>query len=287
MNDRMKDLAIRSLSGAILLAIFFGAILWSRWSFGVLSAVILVGCQWEFYCLCRANGAEPKVFTGLICGFALLAVNFIIFEQFGRGTADYTIGTAVSILLLFILLLIPVVFISELAGRSGNPIANISSTFTGVVYVAVPVSLLLYIPLLLDGGVWNGWTMLGFVFIVWANDVFAYLVGCTIGRHRMCERISPKKSWEGFVGGVLGAVAVALAIGYFRGGNLLVWGGLGVITALTGVAGDFVESMFKRSVGVKDSGKMLPGHGGWLDRFDAMLLSVPFVFVYLIIVCNQ
>lgn len=287
MSDKMKELGIRTFSGLILIAVFSGAVLFSRWSFGALLLAILVGCQWEFYRICRRGGVSPQSFTGLICGIALFVVNFIIFRQFGDGgIADYAAGNAVLILLLYIVVLLPSIFICELARKSDNPIANIAATVTGVVYAAVPVSLLLYIPLLLGGGEWNGWMMLGFVLIVWANDVFAYLVGCTFGKHRMCERISPKKSWEGFFGGVAGAIAVGLLVGRLLGGSLPVWGGLAAVTAVTGVAGDFVESMFKRSVGIKDSGAMLPGHGGWLDRFDAMLISVPFVFVYLLIVCN-
>ena len=126
--------------------------------------------------------------------------------------------------------------------------------------------------------------MLAFIGIIWVNDVFAYLVGVTFGKHRLCERISPKKSWEGFFGGLIGAVGAALLFGYLFGGNLCIWGGLGLIVALTGVAGDLVESLIKRSVDVKDSGALMPGHGGVLDRFDALILSVPFAVVYLLIV---
>jgi phosphatidate cytidylyltransferase len=126
--------------------------------------------------------------------------------------------------------------------------------------------------------------MMSYIVVIWANDVFAYLVGVVIGKHRLCERISPKKSWEGFFGGVVGAIGVAVLFGYLFEGNLWVWGGLGLVTALTGVAGDLAESMLKREADVKDSGAMMPGHGGFLDRFDAMLISAPFVFVYLCIV---
>ena len=111
-----------------------------------------------------------------------------------------------------------------------------------------------------------------------------FLVGVGIGRHRMCERISPKKSWEGFVGGVVAAVGFGALWGHLLGHNVLVWAGLGAIIAVTGVAGDFVESLFKRTAGVKDSGAILPGHGGMLDRFDALFISAPYVVLYLIVV---
>jgi phosphatidate cytidylyltransferase len=100
----------------------------------------------------------------------------------------------------------------------------------------------------------------------------------------MCERISPKKSWEGFVGGVVAAVGFAVLWGWLLDGNMLVWAGLGGVVAITGVAGDFVESLFKRSAGVKDSGAIMPGHGGVLDRFDALFISAPYAVLYLILV---
>ena len=150
--------------------------------------------------------------------------------------------------------------------------------------VAVPLSLLLYVPVVAGDGVWRPETVLCYIFIIWANDVFAYLVGMTFGRHRLCERLSPKKSWEGFFGGLAGAVVTGLAAAYALDANYWVWGGLALVASLSGVAGDLVESMFKREAGVKDSGQVIPGHGGVLDRFDALLLSAPYVFLYLLLV---
>ena len=123
--------------------------------------------------------------------------------------------------------------------------------------------------------------MIFYIFIIWANDVFAYLFGITLGKHRLFERISPKKSWEGFFGGVLGAMAMGYTAATILDGNTIVWVGMALVAALSGVFGDLVESMFKRSVDIKDSGNIIPGHGGWLDRFDALILSLPFVFIYL------
>ena len=131
---------------------------------------------------------------------------------------------------------------------------------------------------------WNPLIALAFIFIIWANDVFAYLVGSAIGKHRLFERISPKKSWEGLFGGVAGAVAMAILAAYVMDDSVCVWIGLAIVGSVTGVFGDLVESMFKRSIDMKDSGSSIPGHGGWLDRFDALLISVPFVFVYLLII---
>lgn len=285
MSVNMKNLVTRTLSGAVLAVVFFGAIYCSKWSFGALMLAMVVGCQREFYRLCRVAGSEPQRFAGTVLGASLAVSAFVIFMQFGGAEpVDAVVGKTVYALGLYMLLLVPTIFICEMVRNLLNPIANIASTFAGVVYVALPIALLFFVPLLLGGGEWNPWVMLGYVLIVWANDVFAYLVGCSIGRHRMCERISPKKSWEGFFGGVLGAIAVGVGVGWLLGANLWLWGGVAAVAAVTGVAGDFVESMLKRSVDVKDSGAMLPGHGGWLDRFDALLISTPFVFVYLLIV---
>ena len=156
----------------------------------------------------------------------------------------------------------------------------------GVVYVALPLSLMSVVPILLNQSeeAWNPWVFLCYLFLVWGNDVFAYLFGISFGRHKMCERLSPKKSWEGFFGGVAGSLAMGVLGAYITSGGYLVWIGLAVVVSLSSVVGDLVESMFKRDAGVKDSGSFIPGHGGMLDRFDALILSAPFAFIYIIAV---
>ena len=279
----MKNLMVRTLSGLVLVAVFVGAVLGSQWSFGALLLLILVGGQTEFYKLARETGLSPQRWMGLAVGVLLFALNFIVFRQFSRSVTDEA-GGAVLYLLLYIGLLLPTLFVCELFRRSATPLANLGATLLGVLYVAVPLSLLLYVPVLAGDGVWRPETVLCYIFIIWANDVFAYLVGMTFGRHRLCERLSPKKSWEGFFGGLAGAVATGLAAAYALDTNYWVWGGLALVASLSGVAGDLVESMFKREAGVKDSGQVIPGHGGVLDRFDALLLSAPYVFLYLLLV---
>ena len=279
----MKNLMVRTLSGLVLVAVFVGAVLGSQWSFGALLLLILVGGQTEFYKLARETGLSPQRWMGLAVGVLLFALNFIVFRQFSRSVTDEA-GGAVLYLLLYIGLLLPTLFVCELFRRSATPLANLGATLLGVLYVAVPLSLLLYVPVLAGDGVWRPETVLCYIFIIWANDVFAYLVGMTFGRHRLCERLSPKKSWEGFFGGLAGAVATGLAAAYALDANYWVWGGLALVASLSGVAGDLVESMFKREAGDKDSGQVIPGHGGVLDRFDALLLSAPYVFLYLLLV---
>jgi phosphatidate cytidylyltransferase len=277
----MKNLIVRGLSGLVLLAVVVGAMLWSKWSFGALLLIIMIGCVVEFYKLCRARGYAPMIGIGLASSVALFGLGFAVFICMGSGVT-LEIGTLVTGGLLFLLLIIPTVLVSELWHRSETPIANVATTFAALLYVALPMTLLLFIPQLLSGK-WEATTVLCYIALIWVNDVFAYLVGVAIGRHRMCERISPKKSWEGFLGGVIAAIGAGLLCGHLLGGDLLVWGGLAAVVAITGVAGDFVESMFKRSAQVKDSGAIMPGHGGFLDRFDALILSIPYAVAYLLL----
>lgn len=129
----------------------------------------------------------------------------------------------------------------------------------------------------------GAWPVLWYIFIIWANDVGAYLVGTTLGRHKLCPRISPLKTWEGAVGGLVAGVATGVAGAYAEGWNVWFWVGLSVVAVTTGVMGDLIESMFKRAAKVKDSGDLLPGHGGILDRFDSLIFSAPFVFAYFMI----
>lgn len=281
MSDKLKNLAVRTLSGAVLAAVMLGAIVWSQWSFGLLLLALTVGGMLEFYALAARRGNVPQRVVGLVAGLVLFCLNFAFvsddIEILGDARGLFAAGLA------FLLLIVPVMFVCELWRRRENPVADIGVTLMGVFYVALPFSLMLYFPIVATDA-WEPLVMLGFLFIIWANDVFAYLVGMSFGRHRLFERLSPKKSWEGFFGGLAGAVGMGLLAGYLLDASLAAWAGLALLAAVTAVAGDLAESMFKRAAGVKDSGALIPGHGGVLDRFDAMLLSAPFVFVYLLFV---
>ncbi len=156
----------------------------------------------------------------------------------------------------------------------------------GLVWITLPMTLL---PLLgTIGGGYHPWRVLFYVVLIWINDVGAYLVGISIGRHKLCERISPKKSWEGFFGGLLLTAVAAVVLGPRMSGlsTVPVWGWIvfGIVLTLSAVAGDLTESAFKRAAGVKDSGNIIPGHGGFMDRFDAMFISLPFVYAMALIV---
>ena len=281
MSEKMKNLTVRALSGAILAVVVIGATLLSQWSFGALLLVLLVGGMSEFYTLSTRQEQRPQRLIGLVAGVVLFVLNFAFvsddIEILGSANAAFTCGLA------FVLLVVPLMFVCELYRKEGNPAAGVGVTLAGVLYVALPFSLMCYIPIV-GSQAWNPWVMIAYIAIIWSNDVFAYLVGMSIGRHPLFERLSPKKSWEGFFGGLAGAVVAGIVAARLLDESMWAWAGLALIASVTGVLGDLVESMFKRAAGVKDSGSIIPGHGGWLDRFDALILSAPFVFVYMLFV---
>lgn len=280
MGDKMKNFLIRTASGAVMLIVVLGAMLLSKWSFMALMAAIAIGGMWEFYRFAEKAGYNPMKVLGIFTGIMILCtgVGAMLFFDLGgdSASAPLLLIAAASTLVL----IVPLMFICELYRKSATPIANIATSLLGALYVAFPMALLLIVPMLLGVGKWNPWIMIFYIFIIWANDVFAYLFGITLGRHRLFERISPKKSWEGFFGGLLGAMAMGWVAATILEASVPMWVGLALVAAISGVFGDLVESLMKRSVDVKDSGNIIPGHGGWLDRFDALILSAPFVFIY-------
>lgn len=175
-------------------------------------------------------------------------------------------------------------FIIQLYTKEENPLQNWAYSFMGQIYVALPLALLNIVAFK------YGFHILLALFIfIWINDTGAFCVGCTIGKNRLFERISPKKSWEGFFGGLLFCIGIAVVFAlclsdYFAGLNLAQWIGLGIVSSIFATWGDLCESLIKRTLDVKDSGKLLPGHGGMLDRIDSLLLVVPAALLYLILI---
>ena len=263
---KRNEFITRTLSGAVLLAVVLGCLMFGKATFLLLLLIIGLGSQVEFLGISRQAGVEPSRLLPLAIGAMVICGAFF-------GSAEILLLAIGGSFLLFVL---------ELYRGSATPIGNIATSLMSVFYTAIPMAALALIGL--RGGEYDYRTVLAIIAITWINDIFAYIVGITMGRHRLFERISPKKSWEGFFGGLLFATAAAEAVGAMLGESLLLWGGVGVVVVVAAVLGDLVESMFKRSVGVKDSGALIPGHGGMLDRFDALLFAAPFVLFYLTIV---
>ena len=275
MSDKLKNFIIRTLSGIVMVATLIGATLFSKLTFVLLLLAITLGGEWEFYRLAKKAGTSPQRFVGMLAGTMMIVA---------AAAALHEILAITAVLMVAFMILIPMPLIFELYRKSATPMANVGITYAGVIYVALPMALLTFFPMMLGNGEWKPWSVILYIFIIWANDVFAYLFGITLGKHRLFERISPKKSWEGFFGGLLGAMAMGFVAAKVLDANVALWIGLALIAAITGVFGDLVESLLKRSVDVKDSGNFIPGHGGWLDRFDALIFSVPLAFIYLVIV---
>ena len=185
----MKNFLIRTASGAVMLIVVFGTMLLSKWSFMALMAAIAIGGMWEFYRFAEKAGYEPMKVLGIFTGIMILCTGVAAMLFFDLGgdsaSAPLLLIAAVSALVL----IVPLMFICELYRKSATPIANIATSLLGALYVAFPMALLLIVPMLLGGGKWKPWIMIFYIFIIWANDVFAYLFGITLGRHRLFERI--------------------------------------------------------------------------------------------------
>ena len=271
----MKDLLTRTLTGILYLAVFIGALLAGKYTFAVLFLAISLIALWEFYNLVILMGYQPMRYLGMTIGAVLFLLVFYI--------CSFNKSLAISLLVIPFIIL---VFILELYRNQSNPLANISYTLLGILYVSLPITLFNQFAFYFSQE-YTYQIVLGFFILLWINDTAAYVFGISFGKHRLFERISPKKSWEGFIGGTIITILSSFLLGNFL--NLLSrpdWIFIGLIISVGGVFGDLVESMFKRTAGLKDTGKILPGHGGMLDRIDSVLLCSPLVFAYLMLI-NQ
>lgn len=273
----MNNFTTRTFTAVIFVVVMLGSVLLGQNVFSVLLLIITLLSLNEFIVLVSGEKIQPAVWPTIITGgitYSLLAANAMGFLPTEA-----------------ILLIIPVIFllfIIELWRNKSNPFTNIAMSSLGIIYIAFPFGLMMYFfdPLVLSGTYHYG-IVLGYLVILWLNDTGAYFVGSLLGTHKLFERISPGKTWEGSAGGALFAMLTAWGLSFlFKQLDGTQWILLALLIVITGTLGDLVESMLKRSLGIKDSGSILPGHGGMLDRFDAVLLSAPFVFVYLALFCR-
>jgi phosphatidate cytidylyltransferase len=269
----LSNFLLRTISGILFVVSIIGALIIGKFTFLVVFSGILILSMFEFYTLTYKARIKPQFFLGILIGISLFVGSYL-----------YTTGNIEALFLLGFIPLVISVFIFELYRNHKRPFHNIAYTYLGIFYIAVPLSLFNF--MVFDSTTlqysYSYEILLSYFILIWANDTGAYLFGVSIGKRRMFPRISPKKSWEGFLGGIIFTIIVAWVISlYFHNITFAHWLVIGLISAIIGVFGDLVESMFKRSLDVKDSGKFLPGHGGVLDRFDSVFLSAPIVFAYL------
>jgi len=271
----LKNLIIRALTGIIFVVVLVSAICIHPIFFLILFCIITGLTLWEFGGLVKHyENANLQRTVNMLGGVYLFIATFV----HANGLTD---GKIFLPYLLFIML----TMIAELYYKAPNPINNWAFTLFAQIYCAGSFSMLNFI------GAEPGtpgvmsytplFIMAIFIF-VWLDDTGAYLVGSLIGKHKLFERISPKKSWEGFFGGLILALASSQAFAWFAPEiNRMNWLGLAATVVLFGTWGDLIESLLKRTLGVKDSGNVLPGHGGMLDRFDSVMLAVPASYIYI------
>ncbi len=276
----MNNFITRTLTGILFVGVLVGAILYSPVTFCLLFAVITGMAVWEFGTLINKGG--EAVVNRPICTLAGVYLFFAVMG-FNQGMARGEIFVPYLLTLIYLL-------VAELYLRRPNPVSDWAYTMMSQLYVALPfalVSVLYFYPIqVVDGDSVSVATSpilsLSLFIFLWASDSGAYMVGSLIGKHRLFERISPKKSWEGSIGGGVLAIVAAWCLWYFFPiMSLVQWIGMSLVVVVFGTWGDLVESLMKRHLGIKDSGNILPGHGGILDRFDSAMLAIPAVVVYL------
>lgn len=261
----------RAITAFFFTIVMLGSIFLGRYTFTFFYLILSVLSLFEFYKLIKNAGIRPHrnggIFVGSIIFLIAASVHYLNLET------------------QYLLLAIPLIFsifIIELYKKSPIPFANISYTFVGFVYVTIPFCFFHALGFLADRSTYSYHLPLAFMLMLWANDTGAYLFGMKFGKHRLFERHSPKKSWEGFFGGVFTSILASGIISLsFTEYNIWIWTGMAALISSFGTLGDLVESMLKRSLDTKDSGGLLPGHGGLLDRFDGLLMAAPVVYAYL------
>ena len=268
--NKYSNLTQRIIAAVVGVIIIVSSLMAGMWYYYIVFLFIAVVTQLEFYKLVGLDGMIPLKSFGTICGIALFSLSFFIESSLLDAK--------------FYLLMFPLVACAYLIylyrKQITKPFRGIAFTFLGIIYVMLPFSLLNVI--IFQPGDYAYELVLGSLFILWAYDTGAYFTGVRFGKRKLFERISPKKSWEGFIGGVIFSIGMALLINHFT--EVLVtwkWIGVALLIVIGGTYGDLVESLFKRSIEIKDSGRLIPGHGGFLDRFDGLLLSVPFIAAFL------
>jgi len=269
----MNNLAQRIITAIIGVAIIISGIVYDEITFGIIFIIIGFLTLQEFYTLTSKNGYYPFKGWGLLFSSLLFSLIFL------------TVAEKIEYKFLWLLLpLFTFVFIIPLyAKKETHPINCLSVTLMGIFYVALPFSLLSIIAF--KTGSYDFPIIIGLLIAQWASDTGAYFVGKSMGKTKLFERISPNKTWEGTIGGVLLAVgALYFWSLYFDNLTTIEWLGLGLLVSIFGSFGDLIESLFKRTFQLKDSGTVLKGHGGFLDRFDGFIVAIPFATAYIMFI---
>lgn len=265
----MNNIVVRTLSGAVFIVLILGSVLLSTNAMIICLGLFSTLGLMEFFNFFKASEiisvSKP---LGIFVGLSI----FVLFASIFMDLIPLTLVMAIVFVLIFSL------FLTEIWRKKQNPLFNIGVYTSSYLYVIVPFLILILIALL------YGKIVLATMFVlIWTNDTFAYLSGRFFGKTKLFPRISPNKTWEGTVGGMIFTMIMALVIANFTDHNFLLWGISAVIISICANLGDLLESLFKRSLNLKDSGNIMPGHGGILDRFDAAIFAAPFFYCWLVI----
>jgi phosphatidate cytidylyltransferase len=265
----------RLVSGIVYLTIVIGSLMLGKYTFGFAFLVIALLALAEYFNLTGMDRRSMQAIAGMLSGAFLFILAFLVFS----GVLET--GFLSLAILLPVLSLIPALFSNKTDSLKGS-----AKIFQALIYVMIPLAAMNYLVFpACAGGMYTYRIVLGILIFVWINDTGAYLSGSAFGRHKLIPRISPKKSWEGLIGGTLLTIGASFIMNWIMGDMLAFhnWLVLSVIVSIFGVLGDLTESLIKRNAGVKDSGNLMPGHGGALDRIDSILFVMPFAAAYLAI----
>jgi phosphatidate cytidylyltransferase len=256
----MSNLVTRGITGFFFVAIIVSAIVVGEKYMVSLFGIVALLCLNEFYDIFSISKYSPNKYLGIFLGIVFYSL--------------YIYSAPIQIYTLLFVLTLPIIALTELFRNKPNPFQNIGLTITGILYIVIPF-ILINSEHFKKG---SFWLLLSIFILTWTSDTFAFLVGRKIGKHKLFERLSPKKSWEGFIGGFMFSILAGYVIAHFTGNNITKFMLYGAIISIFGTLGDLVESMLKRSLNIKDTGTILPGHGGLLDRFDAVIFVIPIIY---------
>lgn len=261
----------RAITGFFFVIVLVGSVVTGAVPFSIFFLLISLVSLHEFYKMVKTDDIHPNLLAGLTLSAAFFI--FLILFELGKIPAK---------IFLYGIPLLTLIFLLELYRKHQKPFLSIGYTFLGFIFAVLPF-MFFYSLGFLDQR-YNYQYPLGFLIMLWASDTGAYLSGVTFGKHKLFERHSPKKTWEGLIGGLIISLLAAYTLSYFYHGlELWQWIISSLIIVTFGTYGDLTESMLKRSHHIKDSGNILPGHGGLLDRFDGLLISAPLVYAFLVL----
>lgn len=280
MNNFIK----RTISGIGFAAIMLAAFLTNEFVFGAVMLFCLIVMMWEFLHITCGNEYKYSQLLSILAGATLFSLVY-----------SFKVGWLPGRLVILSFVPVFLLMINSLYVKDKSRFDKFANLYTAILYIAVPWSVLNFAVFAQEGGAFNGKLLLCFFGIIWGSDVGAYLFGITLGQKygkKLFPSISPKKSWVGFWGGMLMAIAVAVTLYYLdffppfsnsETTNICNYVAMAVLLHITGVYGDLIESQWKRHYSVKDSGNIIPGHGGLLDRFDSALIAIPIGVIYLVV----